>query len=166
MDKKALLTNKKLLIVDDEPDVLSTLKELLTKCAVYQAVTFDEAKELLEAQSFDIAVLDIMGVDGYKLLEIANQKEILAVMLTAHALSPQDTVKSFKEGAAYFVPKDKMINIAMYLEDILEAKEKGKSPWSRWKDRFGAYYSKRFGPEWQKESREFWEKFRYYAGKE
>jgi len=166
MDKKALLTNKKLLIVDDEPDVLSTLKELLTKCEVYQAVNFDEAKELLETQSFDIAILDIMGVDGYKLLEIANQQRILAVMLTAHALSPQDTVKSFKEGAAYFVPKDQIVHIAMYLEDILEASKKGKSPWWRWKDRFGAYYSKRFGPEWQKEAREFWEKFRYYAGKE
>lgn len=166
MDKKALLTNKKLLIVDDEPDVLSTLKEFLTKCEVYQAVNFGEAKELLETQSFDIAILDIMGVDGYKLLEIANQKKILAVMLTAHALSPQDTVKSFKEGAAYFVPKDQMIHIAMYLEDILEAREKGKNSWRRWKDRFGAYYSKRFGPDWQNEAREFWEKFRYYAGKE
>ena len=42
-----------------------------------------------------MVILDIMGVDGYKLLGIANQKKIIAVMLTAHALSIQDTVKSF-----------------------------------------------------------------------
>ena len=166
MNKKALLPNKKLLIVDDEPDILSTLKELLHSCEIQEATNFDEAKELLETQSFDITILDIMGVHGYDLLEIANQNNIPAVMLTAHALSPRDTIKSFKEGAAYFVPKDKMIDIAMYLEDILEAKEMGKSPWWRWKDRFGAFYSKRFGPDWQKEAKEFWEKFRYYAGKE
>jgi len=41
-----------------------------------------------------------MGVDGYKLLEIAVERKVIAVMLTANALSPEDTVKSLKDGAA------------------------------------------------------------------
>lgn len=72
-------------------------------CYLVKTHTFEEAKTKLETEDFDIAVLDIMGVDGYKLLEIANEKEIIAVMLTANALSVEDTVKSFKRGAASLI---------------------------------------------------------------
>ena len=154
---------KEILIVDDEPDVLEALEELLPMCDVVKASSFEEAKDLLEAQYFDIAILDIMGVDGYQLLEIANKRKVMAVMLTAHALSPEDTAKSFKEGAAYFVPKEKMSEIVTYLNDILETKEQGKSFWSRWIDRFAVYYDEKFGPDWKNKDKEFWEKFMYYT---
>ena len=154
-----LLNFKRVLIVDDEPDILETLEGLLQMCDVVKAGTFEEAKSLLETQYFDIAVLDIMGVDGYKLLEIANKREVIAVMLTAHALSPEDTVKSFKEGAAYYIPKEKMEDLVTYLNDILEAKHKGKPPWSRWLDRFASYYDKKFGPKWKKVDEDFWVKY-------
>jgi nucleotide-binding universal stress UspA family protein/CheY-like chemotaxis protein len=143
--RKGLLEGKRILIVDDEPDVLETLAELLEMCDVTEASSFEEAKKLLETQAFDMAVLDIMGVDGYMLLEIANDKKVIAVMLTAHALSPEHTVKSFEEGAASYVPKDKMVHIATYLNDILEAQEKGKHFWWRWFERFGEYYERTFG---------------------
>jgi DNA-binding NtrC family response regulator len=151
-----LLNDKKVLLVDDEVDVLETLEELLSMCHVAKASSFNEAKKYLENQIFDIAILDIMGVDGYRLLDIATRRKVLPVMLTAHALSPQDTVKSFKEGAASFVPKDKMKDIATYLADILEAKEKGKSFWWRWLERFASYYDKKFGPNWRRDDEEFW----------
>jgi DNA-binding response OmpR family regulator len=157
------LKYKRVLIVDDEPDVLETLEELLPMCDVAKASSFVEAKDLMEAEYFDIAILDIMGVDGYKLLEIANKRKVMAVMLTAHALSPEDTIKSYKEGAAYYVPKEKMPEIAAYLNDILEAKEQGKSFWSRWLDRFAAYYDEKFGPDWKDKDKQFWEKFQYYT---
>jgi hypothetical protein len=38
-----------------------------------------------------------------------------------------------------------MAHIATYLNDVLEAKEKGKHFWWRWIERFGTYYEKRFG---------------------
>ena len=156
-----LLNNKRILIVDDEPDILETLVELLPMCDVVKASRFDEAKEILETLYFDMAILDIMGVEGYKLLEIANERDVIAVMLTAHALSPEDTVKSYKEGAASYVPKEEMANITTYLSDILEAKEAGKSFWWRWLDRFAAYYDKKFGPDWRDKNEDFWEKFNY-----
>jgi DNA-binding NtrC family response regulator len=154
-----LLQYKRVLIVDDEPDVLDTLEEELSMCDVVKARSFDEAREILESEYFDIAVLDIMGVNGYGLLEIANQKGVLAVMLTAHALSPEDTVKSFKKGAALYVPKDKLNDIPTYLNDILEAQEQGKKVWWRWLDRFGAYYNKKFGSNWRKVDEDFWKNF-------
>jgi len=162
MAEKNMIEGKKILIVDDEPDVLDALEELLPMCRVTKAATFEKAKELLTEENFDMAILDIMGVDGYKLLEICNEKPVIAVMLTAHALSPEHTVKSFKEGAASYVPKDKINHIAVFLNDILEAKEKGKSFWWRWLDRLSDYYAARFGPDWQKKDKEFWDQFKYY----
>ncbi len=163
---KNLLNEKriKILIVDDEPDVLETLEDLLSMCEVTSASTFEEASDLLENRYFDMAILDIMGVDGYKLLEIAKDKEVIAVMLTAHAVSPEHIMKSYKEGASFYVPKDEMGNITTYLEDILEAREKSKSPWRRWLERIGNNYCKRkFGPNWQEKDKKFWEKFEYLS---
>ena len=157
--KRDYLKYKRVLIVDDEPDILETLENLLEMCDVVKASDFESAKEMLEVQYFDIAVLDIMGVNGYKLLEIAKERGVMAVMLTAHALCPEDTVKSFKKGAAYYVPKDKMLNITTYLNDILEAKQKGQKFWSRWFDRFGYFYDERFGPDWRNKDKKFWENF-------
>ena len=140
MTSKSLLDNKKILIVDDEPDVLESLLELLSMCEVVKASTFEDAKELLESQDFDMAILDIMGVDGYGLLEIAKDRNVIAVMLTAHALSPDNVTRSYEEGAASYVPKDEMANITTFLNDILEAKEKGKGFWLRWLDRVEEYF--------------------------
>ena len=162
MAEKKLLDGKNLLVVDDEPDVLDTLEDLLTTCKVVKASSFKEARDYLETQSFDIAILDIMGVEGYDLLKICNLKNITAVMLTAHALSPENIVKSYQEGAASYLPKEEMVHIASFLEDILEAKKKGKNPWTSWYGRMASFFEKKFGPEWQKSEKDFWEKFPFY----
>jgi DNA-binding response OmpR family regulator len=91
MDEESLLKGKKILVVDDEPDILETLEELLYMSDVTKASTFEEAKKLLETRPFDIAILDIMGVGGFYLLGIANREKVIGVMLTAHALSPRKT---------------------------------------------------------------------------
>jgi CheY-like chemotaxis protein len=151
MEKQNLLAGKRILIVDDEPDVLETLADLLVECKVTGATNFEQAKDLLENQYFDMAILDIMGVDGYQLLKICTDKRVVAVMLTAYAMTPDDIKKSYEIGAASFVPKEKMADITMYLSDIYEAREKGKNVWWRWFDRLADYCEKKFGPDWQKE---------------
>ena len=159
---ESLLDGKRVLIVDDEPDVLATLEDLLPMCDLVKASNFLEAKNLLTTQYFDLAILDIMGVDGYKLLEIAVERKVIAVMLTAHALSPEDTRKSFKDGAASYVPKEEMENIVTYINDILEAKEEGKSLWWRWMERFSDFYDRKFGLDWKHRDKDFWESLKYY----
>ncbi|MCK5350382.1 MAG: response regulator, partial [Desulfobacula sp.] len=105
------LENKKILIVDDEPDVLDSLEELLDMCTLVRAQNFEEANHFLKTQKFDMAILDIMGVDGYQLLETATKKDVITVMLTAHALSPDNIKKSYLGGACSYIPKEEMINI-------------------------------------------------------
>ncbi|MGD8991635.1 MAG: response regulator [Desulfobacterales bacterium] len=162
MAEKDMLEGKRILLVDDEPDVLDTLEDLLPMCETVKASNFNAAKDYLESEHFDLAVLDIMGVEGYQLLEIARQREVTSVMLTAHALSPENVVKSYNEGAASYLPKEEMVNIASFLNDVLEAKELGNNPWSRWYDRMGAFFEKKFGPKWQDDENDFWEKFPFY----
>jgi nucleotide-binding universal stress UspA family protein/CheY-like chemotaxis protein len=145
--RRSLLDGKKVLIVDDEPDVLETVEELLPMCRVTGAATFQEAKELLSTEHFDMAILDIMGVNGFDLLKLAKQKRVPAVMLTSHALSPETTAQAYREGAASYVPKEKMGDIVTYLNDVLEAKERGKDSWWRWFERFGSFYERKFGPD-------------------
>lgn len=81
-------------------------------------------------------------------------------MLTAHVLTPENIVKSHKEGAAYFVPKEEMSRITTFLNDILKAQKKGKSTWLNWLEMLtDAYWEKKFGPDWKKSDKEFWDKF-------
>jgi DNA-binding NtrC family response regulator len=159
METKKILRGKRVLIVDDEKDVLNVLVELLDMCKIDTASSFEEAKQLLETEPYDIAVLDIMGVKGFDLLEIANKKGIPALMLTAHALTKDALIESAQRGASYFAPKDEISKIDLFVADVLEALEKKKNPWVRWFERLGSFYDKKFtGPNWREQEREFWDK--------
>jgi CheY-like chemotaxis protein len=161
MSDISLLKGIKVLVVDDEPDILGVLEDLLDMCQVVKASNFEEAKNLFHSQSFDIALLDIMGVDGYGLLKIANQKKIPAIMLTAHAFSPDNLVRTIKEGAASYIPKEEITHIADYLLDVLEAKKEGRSTWEPWQERLpSSYFEKRWGAAWKDSDSEFWETFK------
>ena len=161
MSESSLLDGKRILILDDEPDILEVLEELLDRCQTVTAPTYDQAKELLETRDFDIAILDIMGVDGYGLLEIANQKKIPAVMLTAHAFNADNLVKTIKEGAYAYIPKEEIGKTADILTDVLSAKQRGENPWIAWEERFPpSFFEKRWGAAWKEADTEFWNKFR------
>jgi len=154
-----MLEGKKILIVDDELDVLDTLATLLSSSLIEKATNFEDAKELLESKDFDIAILDVMGVNGFDLLDIAKARGTIAVMLTAHALSPENIIRSYKGGAASYIPKEEMYRISTFLEDILEARARQKSPWWRWLLRLGQFWRQEFGADWQKHDEEFWKEF-------
>ena len=47
MSRKNLLSGKRILIVDDEPDVLETLEELLDSARITKVDNFKDAKKLL-----------------------------------------------------------------------------------------------------------------------
>ncbi len=152
MKPEKVIAGKYVLIVDDEQDVLDTLVEYLDMCRLDTASSFGEAKKLLEENEYDIAVLDIMGVDGYELLKIANSRKIPAVMLTANALSIDNLNRSAEEGAAYYAPKDKMDEIAAFLADV----EEGISPWEKLLFRLDRYFNKKFhGTDWREKVVEY-----------
>ena len=108
----SLLKGKTILAVDDEPDVLQVLKDEImaacSDCTIEQATTYDDAAKMLRSNKYDLVVLDIMGVRGFDLLEIAVNRNYKVAMLTAHALSPEALKKSHDLGARAYLPKDKL----------------------------------------------------------
>lgn len=159
MDTDKIIRGKHILVVDDEKDILTVVESLLDMCKIDTAATFEDAKVLMEEVDYDIVVLDIMGVNGYELIKIANRRKIPALMLTAHALSPEDLKRSAEEGAAYFAPKEKIEDLPKFIADVLDAVDKKKSPWGKMFDRLGAFYDKRFnGPDWREKENAYWEK--------
>lgn len=159
MDNQSILENKKVLVVDDELDILETLEELLYMCSVDTASTFEDAVTLLKNNTYDVAVLDIMGVKGYELLKVTNQMDIPALMLTAHALTPDNLKQSIELGADAYVPKDKLADITLYVADILNARKAGKKAHVTWFSLLKPIFDKLFGEGWRKKDRDFWDEF-------
>ena len=106
---ESILNNKRILAVDDEPDVLEVLEEEILgyapNCKIEGATTYQEATNKLESQSYDVVVLDIMGVRGFDLLDQAVKRNFPAAMLTAHSLDPKSLKRSIEFGAALTSPR-------------------------------------------------------------
>ncbi|MGM0664380.1 MAG: response regulator [Thermodesulfobacteriota bacterium] len=158
MDPKSSIAGKRVLVVDDEQDVLDTLYALLDVCKIDTALTFEQGKQYLDENVYDVAILDIMGVRGFELLEIARRRGVPALMLTAHGLSEENLKRAAEEGASYYAPKEKISELPAFIADVLEARDKNKSPWLKWFERLSAFYDRRFGgTDWRKKEKEFWE---------
>ena len=147
------LKDKVILAVDDEPDVLESIKEELDMCLLHTATDYNKAVQYLVSYTYDIVILDIMGVNGFELLKTSVSREYPTVMLTAHALTPEALKKSIKLGAVFFLPKDKMMDLTTYLEDVVLGE--GKPLWEKFFDKLGEYFNKRFGPDWKERDRFF-----------
>ena len=153
MTANNLLKGKLILTVDDEPDILETLEEELDMCIVHKAGDYDTATQYLLSYTYDIVILDIMGVNGFELLKTSVTRGFPTVMLTAHALSPESLKKSIKMGVVTFLPKEKMSEIRSYLEDVVLGE--GKPIWQKLFDDLGAFFHKRFGPDWKEKDKFF-----------
>ena len=160
MENTQTLNDKKIHVVDDEPDVVESLEELLEDTfLVDTASSFEEAVACLKNNTYDAAVLDIMGVSGYDLLEATHTLGIPTLMLTAHALSPDNLKKSIELGADAYIPKDKMVDISLYVEDVLISRQNKKNNNFKWYVKFMPLFDKFFGEGWKDPEKEFWDAF-------
>ena len=163
MSEESPLKGKSILVVDDEPDILEVLGEVLEMAVVHKAADYETALQHLLGYSYDVVVLDIMGVNGFQLLRRSVERGFPTVMLTAHALTPEALKKSIKLGAVSFVPKEQMSEIRAHLEDVVGG---GKTQvWQKAYGKIAAYFNKRLGPGW-KERDAFFKEFEEELNKE
>lgn len=152
----SILDKKKILAVDDEPDILNVLEEEITSrcsdCVFDKATTYSEAVKLLQSKNYDLIVLDIMGVRGFELLDIAVKNNLKAVMLTAHALNPENLKRAHDMGARAYLPKQKLGEIVPFLEDAL--KYDFEPGWKRVYDAFRDVFAALWGRDWEKLEKE------------
>jgi DNA-binding response OmpR family regulator len=102
----------KILVVDDEPDVLRMLEVVLAGHG-YEVLTATSGMEgLVRAQGDhpDLVLLDIMmeGMDGWEVLKLlkleAATRGIPVVILSAR-VEPRDKIRGLQEGAVDYITK-------------------------------------------------------------
>jgi DNA-binding response OmpR family regulator len=103
---------KKLLIVDDEPNIVMSLEYAFNKAGftVFIARDGQEAWDLIQSQEPNMVILDIMmpNMDGYETIEkIKGNKatENIKVVFLSAKSRPQDIEKGMELGAADYFTK-------------------------------------------------------------
>jgi DNA-binding response OmpR family regulator len=152
------LNGKEILAVDDEDDVLQVLEESLTGygAKLDSATSFEEARQKINSLTYDLVVLDIMGVRGFDLLQLAVAKNLPVIMLTAHAATPNAIKKSIELGARAYLLKDELADVPAFLEDVLQLNY--QEVWKKSLETTGVVFGKKFGPDWRISEKEFWQK--------
>ena len=164
---ESYLKGKSILAVDDEEDILETIEDILEDAHVDLARDYETASQKIRVNQYDLTILDIMGVNGMKLLEEAVARGIPTVMLTAHAVNPETLMTSIRKGAIAYLPKEKLAELDELLNRLLGAHERGEPPWKVLFEMLGDYFNERFGPDWKQKDRAFWSEFSrtYQVGK-
>lgn len=100
-----------LLIVDDEPDMLTLLKRSLSPdldCRIDTAASGEAALHQLSLKSFDLVLADIKmpGMDGLELLEVIRRTypSVTVIMMTAYGQIDM-AVEAMRAGAYDFITK-------------------------------------------------------------
>jgi DNA-binding NtrC family response regulator len=103
--------SEKILIVDDEVDMLELLELIITDRTSYQVVTVSnplEVLELLKGGGFDLLISDLRmpQMDGMELLELSRRIDPLLpiIILTAHG-SVDSAIEAMRKGALDYITK-------------------------------------------------------------
>ncbi len=161
------LKGKRVLAVDDEDDILETIEDILEGVILDTAGDYSTASQKIGQNRYDVVILDIMGVDGLRLLEEAVARDLPAVMLTAHAINPETLMKSIQLGAIGYLPKETLADLDTLLNALFSAHQRGEPSWKLLFDKLGKYFDERFGPDWKEKDKAFWSEFsrNYHIGK-
>ena len=158
---KSILDGKRILAVDDEPDVLKILEEEISatcpNCKLDKATAYETAVKMLESTDYDVVILDIMGVRGFDLLDLAVTKNLRVAMLTAHALSPEALKKSVELGARAYLPKERLGEVVPLLEDVL--KYEYLHGWKRVLEKLKGFFDSKFESDWEKKAPLRWQEW-------
>ena len=126
--KKPVLMNA--LIVDDEPELRRSLRQILEKSVAGFSFTIGEASTGLEAVdqvkkgAWDLVLMDVRmpelgGLEALKLIKEEDPR-IFVVLITAHA-NLQDAVEAIKQGAYDYV--EKPIQVARIIDIVQRAND-------------------------------------------
>lgn len=120
---------KPILIVENEANIRGLIALTLRRSGyeTVQAEDGSKAADLLEAQSFDLVLLDVMlpGIDGFELIEYIVPKNIPVIYITAKN-SLQDRVHGLHLGADdYIVKPFEPLELLARVESVLRRAGRG-----------------------------------------
>jgi DNA-binding NtrC family response regulator len=102
---------EKILVVDDEPDMLKLLSMIIREKTPYETVTTNnplEALEMAKQGSFDLIIADLKmpGLDGMELLEAVKRtdQDVPVIIITAYG-TLESAVETMHKGGFDFITK-------------------------------------------------------------
>jgi DNA-binding response OmpR family regulator len=99
----------KILVVDDDPDIVRLLKYFLEAKGrqVQTASTGAEALELFKREPPDLVILDVMlpGMDGWAVLQKIRESSQVPVLMLTGKDAPTDKAKGLLSGADDYIAK-------------------------------------------------------------
>ncbi|OGH96751.1 MAG: hypothetical protein A2039_09480 [Candidatus Melainabacteria bacterium GWA2_34_9] len=108
---------KKILIVDDEPDIVETLKFLVESEGFESIIAMDGEEALRKAkeENPDVMILDVMlpKINGYKvcrLLKFDNKYKHIPILMVTARSQEEDKVIGEETGADEYITKPFDIN--------------------------------------------------------
>lgn len=126
----------RILIAEDEEPIANLIRMNLKK-AGYSPVWAQDgerAADLMERESFDLVLLDIMlpGINGYELLEYARRLHFPVIFLTALG-STENKVKGLKLGADDYLAKPfEIVELLARVEAVLRRYQKTETLLQVW----------------------------------
>ncbi|MDP2991743.1 MAG: sigma-54 dependent transcriptional regulator [Deltaproteobacteria bacterium] len=102
---------EKILIVDDEPDMLTLLRRIVSEKTPYEVTTAadpSQVPELLKKNDYDLVITDLKmhGLDGIQVLETIKQKNehTAVVIMTAYG-TIESAIETTRKGAFDYITK-------------------------------------------------------------
>lgn len=102
---------ERILIVDDEPDMLKLLSMIIREKTPYEPVTTNnplEALEMARQGRFDLVIADLKmpGLDGMELLEAIKRadEDIPVIIITAYG-TVESAIETMRKGGFDFITK-------------------------------------------------------------
>lgn len=106
--------NYNILVVDDDPYVLDAFQVILDgmeNCNYYSACSFSQAKEIVDKEVINLAIVDIIlpETDGYEICKTLkkhpNVSKAYYILMSADKHHLLDRIKAYKVGAQEFLAK-------------------------------------------------------------
>lgn len=104
------MEERKILIVEDEKKIATTLKKGLTENGYHVDLAFDGliGKRLFESNSYDLLILDINlpGMNGYELCKnIRNTNQHIPIIMLTAMNTTEDKIEGFDNGTDDYIIK-------------------------------------------------------------
>ncbi|HMK64835.1 MAG TPA: response regulator [Thermodesulfobacteriota bacterium] len=118
---------ERILIVDDEIDMLELLELIITDRTDYEVVTTNnplEAPNLMKSQPFDLLITDLRmpDLDGIELIEMVKQidDQIPFIIMTAYG-TIESAVEAMRKGAFDYITKPfRQEQILLTIEKVMK----------------------------------------------
>ena len=104
------MNDKRILVVDDETDLLEMVKSIFTRAGFTQILTAssgEAALKMCEEQEPDMMILDVMmpGMDGFETLEEIRKESSLPILMFTSKNDSASKVRGLRAGADDYLTK-------------------------------------------------------------